>query len=130
VTRSSICFAHAPSLARCEIAAFRYWVLHAAAQLTRSARRTRLRIGGTWRWAAQIAEGFPPAARRLRLISPAPAPAVTARRRPARTQRSGPAHRAIGALPAQEPGKPWVRKHRQQRIKIEYGRQSRYSWLA
>jgi hypothetical protein len=53
-----ICFAHIPSLARCEIAAFRYRVLHAAAQLTRSARQTRLRIDRTWRWAAQIAEGF------------------------------------------------------------------------
>jgi Transposase DDE domain group 1 len=57
-----ICFAHVPSLARCEIAAFRYRVLHAAAQLTRSARTTRLRIDRAWRWAAQIAEGF----RRLR----------------------------------------------------------------
>ncbi len=33
-----ICFAHIPSLDRCEIAAFRYRILHAAAQLTRSAR--------------------------------------------------------------------------------------------
>jgi Transposase DDE domain group 1 len=57
-----ICFAHLPSLARCEIAAFRYRVLHVAAQLTRSARRTCLRIDRAWRWAAQIAEGF----RRLR----------------------------------------------------------------
>jgi hypothetical protein len=53
-----ICFAHIPSLARCEIAAFRYRILHAAAQLTRSARQARLRIDRTWRWAAQIAEGF------------------------------------------------------------------------
>ena len=53
-----ICFAGVPSLARCEIAAFRYRVLHAAAQLTRSARRTCLRIDRTWRWAAHIAEGF------------------------------------------------------------------------
>ena len=53
-----ICFAHTPSLARCEIAAFRYRVLHVAAQLTRSARQTRLRIDRTWRWAACIAEGF------------------------------------------------------------------------
>jgi hypothetical protein len=53
-----ICFAHVPSLARCEIAAFRYRVLHAAARLTRSARRTCLRIDRTWRWATQIAEGF------------------------------------------------------------------------
>src|SRR6266516_698387 len=53
-----ICFAHVPSLARCEIAAFRYQVLHVAAQLTRSARRTCLHIDRTWRWAAQIAAGF------------------------------------------------------------------------
>ncbi len=53
-----ICFTGVPSLARCEIAAFRYRVLHAAAQLTRSARRTCLRIDRTWRWAAQIAAGF------------------------------------------------------------------------
>jgi hypothetical protein len=53
-----ICFAHLPSLARCEMAAFRYRVLHVAAQLTRSARQVRLRIDRTWRWAAQIAEGF------------------------------------------------------------------------
>jgi len=57
-----ICFAHVPSLARCEIAAFRYRVLHVAAQLTRSARQACLRIDRTWRWAAQIAAGF----RRLR----------------------------------------------------------------
>ena len=57
-----ICFAAMPSLARREIAAFRYRVLHVAAQLTRSARRTCLRIDRAWRWAAQIAEGF----RRLR----------------------------------------------------------------
>ena len=53
-----ICFTHVPSLARCEIAAFRYRVLHVAAQLTRSARQVRLRIDRTWRWAAQVAEGF------------------------------------------------------------------------
>jgi len=53
-----ICFAHVPSLARCEIAAFRYRVLHAAAQLTRSARQVCLKIDRTWRWAAQIAAGF------------------------------------------------------------------------
>jgi hypothetical protein len=53
-----ICFAPMPSLARCEIAAFRYRVLHVAARLTRSARQACLRIDRTWRWAAQIAEGF------------------------------------------------------------------------
>jgi hypothetical protein len=53
-----ICFADEPDLARCEIAAFRYRVLHVAARLTRSARRLHLRIDRTWRWAAAIAEGF------------------------------------------------------------------------
>jgi Transposase DDE domain group 1 len=53
-----ICFGHVPSLARCEIAAFRYRVLHVAAQLTRSARQACLRIDRTRRWAAQIAAGF------------------------------------------------------------------------
>ena len=56
----ALCFTG--QLARCEPAAFRYRVLHVAAQLTRSARTTRLRIDRAWRWAAQIAEGF----RRLR----------------------------------------------------------------
>ena len=53
-----ICFAHVPSLARCEIAAFRYRVLHVAAQLVRTARRLELRIDRTWRWATTIAAGF------------------------------------------------------------------------
>jgi hypothetical protein len=53
-----ICFADVVELARCEIAAFRYRVLHVAARLTRSSRQLRLRIDKTWRWAAQIAEGF------------------------------------------------------------------------
>jgi len=53
-----ICFAGTPTLARCEIGAFRYRVLHVAAQLTRSARRLHLRIDQTWRWATQIVTGF------------------------------------------------------------------------
>ncbi|HEY5788447.1 MAG TPA: IS1380 family transposase [Microlunatus sp.] len=53
-----ICFADVPDLARCEIATFRYRVLHVAARLTHSSRRVHLRIDKTWRWAAQIAEGF------------------------------------------------------------------------
>lgn len=53
-----ICFADTPELSRCEIAAFRYRVLHVAARLTRAARRLHLRIDATWRWATQIAEGF------------------------------------------------------------------------
>jgi hypothetical protein len=39
-----ICFADVPDLAACEIAAFRYRVLHVAARLTHSARRLHLRI--------------------------------------------------------------------------------------
>jgi hypothetical protein len=53
-----ICFEEVPELARCEIAAFRYRVLHDAARLTRGGRQVRLRIDKTWRWATQIAEGF------------------------------------------------------------------------
>ena len=53
-----IAFGGDPVLARCEIAAFRYRVLHVAARITRSARQTRLRIDKTWRWAAAIAAGW------------------------------------------------------------------------
>ena len=53
-----ICFPDTPTLARCEIAAFRYRVLHVAARITHGARQTRLRIDKTWRWANQIAAGF------------------------------------------------------------------------
>jgi hypothetical protein len=53
-----ICFADTPDLARCEIAAFRYRVLHVAARLTKGARQLHLRIDKTWRWSAHIAEGF------------------------------------------------------------------------
>ena len=53
-----IAFADVPELARCEIAAFRYRVLHVAARLTHAARRIHLRIDKTWRWATHIAEGF------------------------------------------------------------------------
>lgn len=53
-----ICFADVVDLAKCEIAAFRYRVLHVAARLTHSARRVHLRIDKTWRWAVHIAEGF------------------------------------------------------------------------
>jgi hypothetical protein len=53
-----ICFHDIPELANCEIAAFRYRVLHVAARLTHSARYLHLRIDRAWRWAAQIAAGF------------------------------------------------------------------------
>ena len=51
-------FADHPELARAEIATFRYRVLHVAARITRSARRTRLRIDATWRWAVIIATAW------------------------------------------------------------------------
>ena len=53
-----ICFAEQPTLARCEIAAFRYRVLHVAARLSRTARQVHLRIDRTWRWAGAIAAAF------------------------------------------------------------------------
>lgn len=53
-----ICFADQPDLARCEIQAFRYRVLHVAARLVHGGRRLRLKIDKTWQWATQIAAGF------------------------------------------------------------------------
>jgi hypothetical protein len=47
-----------PALARCEIAAFRYRVLHVAARITRGARQIHLRIDRTWRWATAIAAAW------------------------------------------------------------------------
>jgi hypothetical protein len=47
-------FADQPETVRCEIATFRYRVLHVAARITRSARQLRLRIDATWRWAKTI----------------------------------------------------------------------------
>jgi Transposase DDE domain group 1 len=47
-------FADQPEIARCEIATFRYRVLHVAARITRGARQLRLRIDATWRWAITI----------------------------------------------------------------------------
>ena len=51
-------FADQPELARCEVATFRYRVLHTAARISRSGRRTRLRIDRTWRWAGQISTAW------------------------------------------------------------------------
>ncbi|MFY9337647.1 MAG: IS1380 family transposase, partial [Mycobacterium sp.] len=57
---------HSLQLARCEINAFRYRVLHVAARITRGARQLRLRIDATWRWAAAIAAAW----QRLRAAFP------------------------------------------------------------
>jgi hypothetical protein len=51
-------FTDHPELERCEIAAFRYRVLHVAARVTRGARQLRLRIDATWQWASQIATAW------------------------------------------------------------------------
>lgn len=51
-------FGDQPALARAEITTFRYRVLHVAARITHGARRLRLRIDATWRWAAQIATAW------------------------------------------------------------------------
>ena len=61
-----ICFADQPSLARCEIAAFRYRVLHVAARLVTTARQVHLRIDKHWRWATAILTGY----QRLRAAFP------------------------------------------------------------
>ena len=53
-----ICFFDEPALAHCEIAAFRYRVLHMAARLTRGGRVVRLRLDRTWAWSRQLALGF------------------------------------------------------------------------
>jgi len=51
-------FTEHPELARCEIATFRYRVLHVAARITRGARQIRLRLDTTWRWAPAIADAW------------------------------------------------------------------------
>lgn len=53
-----IAFADHPTLARCEVAAFRYRVLHVAARITHGARQVRLRLDRTWAWATAIATGW------------------------------------------------------------------------
>jgi len=53
-----ICFADEPAIAHCEIAAFRYRILHMAARIARGGRVTNLRLDRTWAWAKQLALGF------------------------------------------------------------------------
>jgi hypothetical protein len=45
-------------LATAEPKKLRYRLLHVAARITRSARRTRLRIAETWPWATELAAAF------------------------------------------------------------------------
>jgi hypothetical protein len=53
-----ICFADEPALSHCEIAAFRYRILHMAARITRGGRTVNLRLDRTWAWAKQLALAF------------------------------------------------------------------------
>ena len=53
-------------LATCEIATFRYRVLHVAAGITRGGRKVRLRIDATWPWATAICQAW----QRLRAAFP------------------------------------------------------------
>ncbi len=53
-----ICFSDDPVIARCEIATFRYKILHVAARVTRGGRAVYLRLDRTWSWAKQLALGF------------------------------------------------------------------------
>lgn len=53
-----LCFADDPELARCEIASFRYRILHMAARLARSGRCIYLRLDRHWAWSKQLALGF------------------------------------------------------------------------
>jgi hypothetical protein len=53
-----LCFVDDADLARCEIAAFRYKILHMAARITRSGRVVRLRLDRSWFWARALALGF------------------------------------------------------------------------
>lgn len=53
-----ICFKDEPDLAHCEIACFRYRILHMAARITRAGRVVSLRLDETWAWAKQLALAF------------------------------------------------------------------------
>ena len=53
-----VCFADEPAIARCEIEAFRYAVLHMAGKLTRSARQVCLHLDRTWAWTKALEKAF------------------------------------------------------------------------
>ena len=53
-----LAFHDVPTLAKAEIARFRYAVLHVGARLTRGGRQLRLRIDQGWKWARVIARGW------------------------------------------------------------------------
>jgi hypothetical protein len=54
----TILLSHAPDLARAEWKTIRYRLLHTAARITRSARRTWLRLQKAWPWALALAHAF------------------------------------------------------------------------
>lgn len=66
----TILLGHAPQLAKAEWKTIRYRLLHTAARITRTARRTFLRLQQGWPWALALARAFD-ALRRI----PIPAPA-------------------------------------------------------
>lgn len=53
-----VCFYDQPDLAYCEIANFRYRIMHTAARIVQSGRCTYMRLDRTWAWAKQLALGF------------------------------------------------------------------------
>jgi len=53
-----LCFADQASLARCEIDAYRYRILHVAGRLTTTSRQITLRLDRTWAWAQALARAF------------------------------------------------------------------------
>ena len=54
----TILLQHAPELARAEWKTIRYRLLHAAARIARSGRRTWLRLQQSWPWALALARAF------------------------------------------------------------------------
>ena len=54
----TILLQHAPELARAEWKTIRYRLLHTAARIARTGRRTRLRLQQSWPWALALARAF------------------------------------------------------------------------
>jgi hypothetical protein len=53
-----LCFDDDPNLARCEIDAYRYRILHVAGRLVHSGRAFNLRLDRAWAWAESLARAF------------------------------------------------------------------------
>ena len=54
----TILLRHVPELARAEWKSIRYRLLHTAARIARSGRRTTLRLQQSWPWALALARAF------------------------------------------------------------------------